>query len=81
MGNALTPVEIEICQDCLMLVANGEGPEDVAEALAERWPDETITLGRIGREDDSEAFFSWQDCDGCGSKLGGDRYYATGWVN
>lgn len=23
--------------------------------------------------------FSWSSCDGCGSHLGGDRFYATGW--
>lgn len=78
--NALTPDEIEICQDCLFILANGEGPDDVAEALAKRWPVGTITLGRITDPDDPEGFFSSSPCDGCGSTLGGDRYYATGWT-
>lgn len=79
--NALTPGEIEICQDCLFLLANGEGPDDVAESLAKRWPIGTITLGSPDRPNEYELeFFSTSPCDGCGSTLGGDRYYATGWT-
>lgn len=26
-----------------------------------------------------EAGFSWSPCDGCGSHLGGDRFYVTRW--
>ena len=26
----------------------------------------------------SESSFSWSQCDGCGSRLGGDRFYAHG---
>jgi hypothetical protein len=81
MFENLTPGGIGICTDCLYLLANGEGTEDVAEALAKRWPVGTITLGSIDEEeDDSEGWFSWQPCDGCGSTLGGDRYPATGWT-
>lgn len=80
MRETLTPSEIEICQDCLLILVNGEGPDDVAKALAHRWPVGTITLGRLGSDEDQfDAFFSWQSCDGCGSTLGGDRYYVTGW--
>jgi hypothetical protein len=80
MFETLTPGEIEICTDCLFLLENGEGPDYVAEALAQRWPNGTITPGTISREDDSEAFFSTQACEGCGSTIHGDRYYATGWT-
>ena len=76
----MTPGDVEICTDCLFLIANGEGPDDVAERLAANWPVGTITLGRSGDTDDSEPWFSWQECDGCGSTLGGDRHAATGWT-
>lgn len=35
-----------------------------------------------GYECDCEKLgFSWAACDGCGSRMGGDRYGATGWTN
>lgn len=74
------PTSVDICTDCLFLLANGEGPDDVAEALALRWPVGTLTLGRLGGDPDDESWFSWSACEGCGSDLGGDRHAATGWV-
>jgi hypothetical protein len=77
----MTPGDIDICPDCLLLIANGEGPDDVAERLAARWPVGTITLGRMdGDDNDGEPWFSWHPCDGCGDTDGGDRYAATGWT-
>jgi hypothetical protein len=69
------------------LLANGEvidaeGTEITgahSTAMARLWPTEEITLGSLDGED--ELGFSWQDCDGCGSSLGGDRYAATAWVD
>ena len=76
-------VPLSICTDCLMLLANGEvfdaEGNDLAEAhsvaMTRLWPTEHITLGGevLG--------FSMDDCDGCGSRLGGDRYTATAWVD
>lgn len=51
-----------------------------------------VTLGTLEhseycrRESDGECDcenlgFSWSQCEGCGSNLGGDRYAATGWEN
>lgn len=31
------------------------------------------------RESWNEPSFSWRNCDCCGTSLGGDRYYASGW--
>jgi hypothetical protein len=73
--------------------ANGNDISESHAAKMEReWPDTHITLGRI-REDDeteseyeanseneSEGWFSWYQCQGCGSRLGGNRYYATAWI-
>ena len=135
---------IDICTDCLMLLANGEiGDEDAAGRTAEdvardieaNWAGWDITLGRMRSEDvireihtaggdkhqpcdflappqvlawidtdalaltledqltdqlwdswglcecpdESEGWFAWSSCDGCGSRLGGDRHYATAW--
>lgn len=56
------------------------------------WPNTEITLGRIREDDETEeefeanseleleGWFSWQPCQGCGSHLGGYRYYATAWI-
>lgn len=29
----------------------------------------------------SDGWFSWSMCEGCGSRLGGDRFYATVWLD
>ena len=166
------PTTLEVCVDCLMLLANGEVSDgegnDITDAHAAKieavWGDTEITLGRItpqqfvvientpgylpedddpfvtddysaaveylneraaeyaddpdgnyrveyglassgnyaavlvhddgkshdlGRwiavenyddDDESEPWFSWSQCDGCHSNLGGDREYATAWI-
>jgi hypothetical protein len=69
----VTMVKIEICCDCLFVLANGaETTEqsEAAEGMARVWGAQPLYLG------DSEGRFSWQSCDGCGSKLGGDRFDA-----
>lgn len=99
---------IEVCQDCLLYLANGDLPEDSddIERLARMrfiWPVKEgwhITLGHLmttypvwhekggepynyeaHRSEDypphnPEPSFSWNSCDGCGTKLGGNRYAA-----
>ena len=127
---------LEICVDCLMLLANGEvnewqGTEYVDITIEHTakmraiWGATHISLGRtreewyedhredchkcgdkmrywytskvepglhlicdcgamlfrLSDEDDTdEPFFSHRDCQGCGSTLGGDREYATAWI-
>ncbi len=63
-----------------------------AREIEREWPGIEITLGRVqewdesdedfeaGQEYESEGWFSWYRCQGCGSRLGGQRYYATAWV-
>jgi hypothetical protein len=79
---------LEVCSDCLFWLANGEvtdsnGDDITAAHVAKMvtvWGEGfDITPGSIGA-DDGEAFFSWRQCDGCGSTLGGDRHSATAWV-
>ncbi len=70
---------LEVCTDCVCLIANGEATDsdgnDIAPALAaatvERWGRTCIVLG-----DDDEAHFSWRPCEACGGTLGGDRLTA-----
>ena len=168
-----TPTTLEVCVDCLMLLANGEVSDADGNDITDRhaaamhavWGDTEITLGRLtpqrfvvientpgylpdngdhyvtedyseavaylnelaaeyeedpdvayqvdygcassanlaavfvsepyrqhdlGRwiaieldendDDDDEPWFSWSQCDGCHSNLGGDREYATAWI-
>lgn len=85
-------VTLRICVDCLMLLANGDvidgdGNDITTEhgaKMDEQWPDTEITLGCADPDcddDGEECGFSWQPCDGCDSRLGGDRYHATAWIN
>ena len=76
--------EIEVCSDCLMMMANGE-IGDVSEAETEAhaaamdaaWPmSEGWHLSPDHRESDDDTF-SWQSCEGCKSSLGGDRHAAV----
>jgi len=91
------PHVIEVCTDCLFLLANGEAFEwqgadyvDITEEHTAKmravWNDWHISLGCSDpectdgpNELDTEPWFSGQDCDGCGSSLGGDRQHATAW--
>lgn len=67
---------IKICVDCLFILANGESESATDEWLSDYLPrlnGREITLG------DGEGHFSWKSCQGCGSRLGGDRFEATEW--
>lgn len=81
---------LAICTGCVAMLANGEcgdcynerqHPCPTGKRLARRWGDVHITLGCLGDccESETEPWFSWSDCDGCGSTLGGDREHATAW--
>jgi len=63
---------------------------DITEAhtakIRAKWGEWQITLGCLDaactdgpNELDTEPWFSWHDCEGCGSRLGGDRQHATAW--
>jgi hypothetical protein len=90
----LEPTTLAVCADCVSYLANGEVEDGMghfitAEHAAKMhavWGESfDISLGRLsdpGEEEreESESWFSWQPCDGCGSHLGGDREYATAWT-
>jgi len=73
--------DLEVCTDCAMILANGElgqgdamADERHAALIAAEWPEHDLVLS--GGEHD-EPFFSRSQCDGCGSRLGGDREVAV----
>lgn len=75
---------IDVCVDCLFILANGECEPDrqdeVLEGLARNWPAPLWLVPGCGSDccgDESDPWFSWQSCDGCGSQLGGNRVHAT----
>lgn len=70
-----------VCQDCYYWGQYGWEPgTDYPEGWA--GPDHPALLGAVYVQADCPAdqecccgHFSWQQCQGCGSGLGGDRYY------
>jgi hypothetical protein len=67
-----------ICIDCTMAHVNGDftGMDEATEAAVKAGMDRTGHL--IVNTDDHDEF-SWSRCDGCGSRLGGDRFTAEKW--
>jgi len=71
-------LKISVCMDCIMLLANGEvcdgNGDDIADTVAAQiqgiWEDVRLIPGG------DDLGFSWQDCQGCGTRLGGDRFEA-----
>lgn len=61
--------------------------QQVAEEIARIWDGYHLVPGSLNHgpdnhptDDDcpcSESWFSWSDCEGCGSTLGGDRHHAV----
>lgn len=74
--------ELEVCSDCAQIIANGEindgtdTGERTADAQVAKWGDDARGLVLADHEG-FEPYFSWSDCDGCGSTLGGDRWPAA----
>jgi hypothetical protein len=74
-----TRQELQVCPDCIYVSANGAPDYDgyadsghaerYAQGLAE-WGDEPFSTSE-------ETHFSWQPCDFCGDRLGGDRYESS----
>jgi hypothetical protein len=59
------------CTDCLLFIANGDNESGVYERMTNVWTQEEVAHMVAG---DEEYGFSWGDCDGCESGLGGERY-------
>ena len=80
---------ISVCTDCLQYIANGDIDDgnylpDSEQSEVYRKIDESYKKIRdSGQEiflncsEDAHDGFSWQSCDHCKSKLGGDRYKAS----
>lgn len=68
--------DLEFCIDCVMLIANGEGTDAHTEAMVAIWGEGINgVMGLVlSCPEDCEGWFSWSECDGCGSSLGGDRH-------
>lgn len=74
-------VDISICADCVMLIANGELIDDGIDAKGDAldaaieaiWPYEQGWELSVGNDTHG---FSWSSCDSCGSHLGGERHEA-----
>lgn len=84
-----------VCVDCMLTEATGELPADLDADQPAPWARESatdVTPGLLrsehndGCEGDWEQGcycehreFSWSQCDGCGSTLGGSRHAYTWW--
>lgn len=64
------------CTDCILLVANGDPPDLPEEELKNYLERVKHYCGELevvpGGSDEEE--FSWQQCDCCGTTLGGSRH-------
>lgn len=75
---------LEFCTDCVMLIANGEVFNSEGRDIAQEVSDRQVAIwgeginGVLGLvlacPEDCDGWFSWSQCDGCGSTLGGDRH-------
>jgi hypothetical protein len=66
---------LEVCIDCVLLIANDDSTDEHRALVAAQWPTGDLVLAYAREED--EDWFSWGACDGCGSTLGGDRHPAV----
>ena len=66
------------CSDCLLLVANGDLPTDLTDeevkTYLERVKHYCGELDVVPGGSDEDEEFSWQQCDCCGTTLGGSRH-------
>lgn len=84
--------EIQVCECCLLVLANGECCAEYheVEPLSVWASDDTVHLAIGGEHSDNctmedrdegcdceDKGFSWSPCGGCDSGYGGDRYAVT----
>jgi hypothetical protein len=71
-------ISFRVCIDCAMLHANGETPVEMSETETAAWlidvSNALAGLGPVAIGDPDG--FSWSSCEGCNSRLGGDRFEA-----
>jgi len=72
-------VDLEVCEDCIMWIANGDGTPAHVRKMQIWWPVEDgweLSAGNSVDNSDGDEF-SWATCDGCGSTTGGARFPAA----
>lgn len=69
-------IKIELCPDCVMASVSGEAENTDFEPLSKLYVGDTVSLD-IDEDGASDPFFSWDNCDGCETDLGGERYECT----
>lgn len=75
-SSSINVIDLEVCSDCLMAAANGYDPHEWGRtANPEPWAEWDGYPGHPVAGD-GEGHFSHQMCEGCGSRLAGDRYQA-----
>ena len=65
---------ISLCTDCVTTDANGWEEELIGRPIPTPAPLSLLTPNSLIEMVDSNAHFSWNRCDGCGSRLGGSRW-------
>ena len=82
----LSAYVVSVCVDCVSYLAYGEGHENVptghGDLVWAQWGSAPMELGCPVAccGDEPESWFSWGQCQGCESRLGGDREHATVWL-
>ena len=70
-------IDVQGCQDCLMLTANGEYPPENSDEENKKLEGAFVTLANQGYSvacGSGEGSFSRMPCDICNTPLGGDRF-------
>lgn len=77
---------LDVCEDCIFLIVNGDGSEELAEKIEAEWPSAegwSLSMGHEECEDCNneeygcEPWFSHRRCEACGSSYGGNRHHMT----
>jgi len=71
--------EGECCEDCILLLANGEcGTPEESDAHMQKirniWSEDEVRGMVASCDEDCEGPFSWSPCECCESALGGSRH-------
>lgn len=65
---------ISLCTDCVVTDANGWEEELIGRPIPTPTPLSLLTPNSLIEMVDSNEHFSWNRCDGCGSRYGGARF-------
>ena len=72
IGDKMETYDCEVCQDCIMFIANGDEPIDNPDGWSP--PKGEWLSGDSDSECNSE--FSRAECDACGTTMAGSRHHA-----